>query len=136
MKTKNFFINENKFINFSFWNDTVGFFIIPTVVIDKKLPISPLTTISRITFCFLKFRFSIDLGKKIKEEDYSWNKNKMDNFISWWRKEIKKPITKEKLEEFILNDDIIRDLLSVNDIDYYYTRQFIFKSYIKYLQQR
>ena len=60
MKSKNKFINKNLFFNYAYWTDYYGYFLIPTIIVDRKLPISPLTEISRLSIYFLKYRFCFD----------------------------------------------------------------------------
>ena len=129
MKSTNIFLNSNLFFNYAVWKDYYGCYLFPTIIFDKNLPISPLSKITRISFYFLKHRFCIDIGTVLQPKEYTWDNAEMNLFLSWWRKEIKKPITKEKIEEFLDENNYIKKLLTVNTAQHYYVKRFIFKSY-------
>lgn len=130
MKSKNKFIKKNIFYNYSFWYDYYGIFLIPTIIFDKNLPISPLTKITRISFYFLKFRFCIDIGKIKNKHEYNWENAHLNKYLQWWRKEIKRPINKEKIEDFIEENPYIKKVLEISTADHYYVKRLIFKNYI------
>lgn len=137
MKTKNYYLSEKKFITISKWKDFGGCFILPTIIIDKHVPVSPVSTITRISFFFLSQRLSFDLGTIIynENEKYNWKKSDMDEFLVWWRKEIKIPITKEKIEDFINKNEDVKNTIAHNSAKYYYTKRYLFKKLIRYLKE-
>lgn len=131
MKSKNKFLKPEIFLNYTIWKDYYGCYIFPTVIFDNNLPVSPLTKITRISFYFLKYRLCVDIGKVLQPKEYSWDNADMNIFLQWWRKEIKRPITKEKIEEFLDENEYIKNLLTINSPKHYYVKRFILKNYAK-----
>jgi len=134
-KTKNYKIGK-WIVNFSCWEDYLGFFLIPTIILDKKLPLAPELTVNRVSLYFLKYRFKMDFGK-IKEinQEYNWDKANLNEFINWWRKETKKPINKKMFEDFLDENIKLKKLLTVNNGEHYYTRRYLFKKFLRQMEK-
>lgn len=130
-KTKNYKLGK-WIINFSKWEDYLGFFILPTLVLDRKLPLAPELTVNRLSLYFLKYRFKMDFGRiKESNKEYNWDKANLNEFLNWWRKETKKPINKKMFEEFLDNNPKIKDLLVTNNGEHYYTKRYLFKKFMR-----
>ena len=60
----------------------------------------------------------------------------MNKYLQWWRKDIKRPITKEKIEEFLDENEYIKKVLTKSSANYYYVKRLIYKNYVQSQQKR
>lgn len=121
--SKNKFINKKTYFNVHMWYSNYGSFLLPTILVDKNIPISPLVTTTRISLLFLKFRFTIDIGTKISiYREFSWDGLYLSEFLNWLNKTQEYNITKERLVSLV-NDNIeLKTFLQNTDSRNYYTR--------------
>lgn len=124
IRTKNYYLNEQYFVSFFKFTDSLGHFILPTLIFDGSLPLSSEAEISRLSFCFWKWRAGIDFGKLKEKRKYSWKRAHLADFIHWYRENYEgKSLTKEKLEKIILSDDYLQRFLKYNTCQHYYTKR-------------
>lgn len=133
-KTPNRSVGKN-LINFTWWKDSHGFFIFPTIMWDGSVPITPDFELCRCSLFWGRLRFNIDYAKRHHFGKFDWDKSGLSAFLKYLNKHHRITITKEQMLALLERRNDLKKFLTVNNAQFYYVQRYLFQQLAKQLER-
>lgn len=113
-------------LRFSAWGENKGFFIFPTLFIDRKTPIDTDLLSTKIVFGWFKFRVMADLQKQIFPRlAIDWKESGLEQFLAEYSKKTGRKITRDIAEPIFFAKPELMEFLRYTEVRYHYVKKIL-----------
>lgn len=123
-RSRNYYINANKFISFASWkNNEEMFSLFPSFFIQLNIDKGLEIQVNKYIFCLGKNRFEINTGVYTpRNKVLNWKSSGLEDFIIWIRKNVNAKFDKYDMEVFLNNSPEWKKIITQSNCNNHYIR--------------